>query len=86
MRFRNIQFSSPEADRRVMLPVSFFVMALIWILGVTVLVFIALAVHSSDSFDWDRKRCVIVASLSVLSLVIIPIQLVRYVRQMRASR
>jgi hypothetical protein len=87
MRFRNIQFTSPETDRKVMLPASFFVMLLIWILCVTVLGFIGLAAFSSgDTFVWDTEHKVIVASLSILSVVIIPIQLVRYVRERRALR
>ena len=86
MRFRNIQITSPETDRKVMLPASFFVMLLIWILCVTVLVFIGLAAFSSDTFVWDTQHTVIVASLSILSVVIIPIQLVRYVRERRALR
>ena len=86
MRFRNIQFTSPETDRKVMLPASFFVMLLIWILCVTVLVFIGLAAFSRDTFVWDTEHKLIVASLSILSVVIIPIQLVRYVRERRALR
>jgi hypothetical protein len=86
MRFRNVQFSSPETDRKVMLPVSFFVMALLWVLCATILIFIHLAADSAESFDWEAKHWVIVTALVVLTVVIIPIQLARYVRQMRASR
>ena len=86
MRLRNIQFSSPEADRKVMLSASFFVMVLIWILCVTILAFIGLAALSSDTFVWDTEHWVVVAVLSILSLVIIPIQLVRYVRERKTLR
>ena len=85
-QIRDIQFSSPEADRKVMLVVSFCVMFLLWILCVAILAFIGLAAQSSKTFVWDTKIYVIVALLTLLILLIIPIQLVRYFRQIRASR
>jgi len=86
MRSRNIEFTSPEADRKVMLTVSFFVMLLMWMFFVTLLVCMGRAAFSSETFVWDAVVILIFAALSVLSLVIIPIQLVRYVREWRSLR
>ena len=40
----------PETDRKAMLPASFLVMLLIWMLCVTILVFIGLPAFGSDTF------------------------------------
>jgi hypothetical protein len=87
MRLHNIQFTSPEADRRVMLRVSFAIMGLFWIFCVTMLASVVLAAFSSNDGSYrDTEKAVFITSLSLLSAVIIPIQLVRYVRELRAPR
>ena len=83
---KNIQFSSPETDRRIMLRVSFAFMVLLWLGCVAVLALIGRAAYTDDMFHWDTKRYLVAGCCSVLSLVVIPIQLVRYIREMRASR
>jgi succinate dehydrogenase hydrophobic anchor subunit len=83
---KNIEFSSPETDRRIMLRVSFAFMALLWLFCIAVLALIARAAYTDDMFHWDTKRYLVAGCCSLLSLVVIPIQLARYVRQMRASR
>jgi len=85
MRFRNIQFSAPEADRKVMVRVSFGFMILLWALCISVLTFIGFAAFTNDGFVWDAKNYIIVAGLLLLSLVFIPIQLLRYLREMRGA-
>jgi len=82
-RMQNIQFTSPEADRKVMLPASFIVMALLWLLCITVLVFIAPAAWTDEKFAWTSKLGVAIVVLSFLSLLVIPVQLLGYIRKMR---
>jgi membrane protein YdbS with pleckstrin-like domain len=85
MKIPNIQFTSPEADRKVMLWVSIVLMVLFWI----ILAVICLAMWSSglrDSAYWDATAIAIVTFLSVTVVLLIPFQLVRYFRELRKLR
>jgi membrane protein YdbS with pleckstrin-like domain len=83
-KITNLQFSSPAADRRVMLRVSFALMVLLWLFCIAVLVLLGRAAYTGDVPR--EPRYVVAIVCSVLSVVLIPIQLVRYARQIRASR
>jgi membrane protein YdbS with pleckstrin-like domain len=79
----NIQFTPPEADRRVLLWISIFLMIPFWLL----LAFFCLVFWSGVFTDsWDTKRFVIAVALTALVAFGIPFQLVRYVRELRQLR
>jgi len=79
----NIQFTSQEADRRVLLCISIFLMIPFWLL----LAFFCVVFWSGVFTDsWDTKRFVIVVFLTALVVFGIPFQLVRYVRELRQLR
>ena len=66
-----------------MLWISSVVMVLFWVFCVTVLALIAYAAYADDMFSWDVKRYFVAFSLSILALVVIPFQWVRYFRELR---
>jgi len=85
-RIRNIQLSSTETDRKVMLRVSFVVLILLWLLAVTILIFGWLLQTTDSEFIWDAQRLAPGVLLALLCLFVIPIQLRRYLRELRSLR
>ena len=86
MKIPNIQFTSPEADRRVMLWISIALMIPFWV----VLAFMCVGFwHRVLTETWDTEIFAVAIFLLVLVAVGIPFQLLRYfreLRQLRASR
>ena len=85
-RISNIQLASTETDRKVMLRVSFVVMILLWLLSVVILTFGWLVASTASDFVWDARHLVPGVVLTLLCLLVIPIQLRRYLRELRSLR
>jgi len=85
-RIRNIQLSSTETDRKVMLRVSFVVLILLWLLAVAMLTLGWLLQTTDSKFVWDARHLAPGVLLTLLCLLIIPIQLRRYLRELRSLR
>ena len=85
MKMPNIQFTSPEADRKVMLWISIVLMVVFWIFIAALLTVILLGALAHD-VDWNLRSVAFVAFLSVTVAFLIPFQLVRYFRELRALR
>ena len=81
--FQNIQFSSSETDRKVMLVVSTIFMSLAWLAVAGGLTFALVQKFRPDADDWNTFEIVVVCVLALM-LVIIPFQLARYFREWRA--
>ena len=81
---KNIQISSPETDRKVARPASIIFMVCAWLFMAVFLAWVLYCAHSYDS-PWDVWTYVFVG-IPVLALFIIPIQLVRYIREKRTSQ
>jgi cation transport ATPase len=79
----NIQFTSPEADRKIMLWISIVLMIPFWIILATM----CLGIWNRILTDsWDTEYFAIALFLSVLVVLGIPFQLVRYFRELRKLR
>jgi membrane protein YdbS with pleckstrin-like domain len=77
------QFTSPEADRKVVLWISIGLMIPFWIF----LALMCLALwHEVFTESWDTVVFVIALFLSFLVVVGIPFQLLRYFRELRKLR
>jgi membrane protein YdbS with pleckstrin-like domain len=83
MRIHNIQFSTPEADRKVLLWVSIPLMFLFWVFLAAVLA-VTLKMIFSEEIDWGLLQFAFTIFLAVLVVFLIPFQLVRYIRELRA--
>jgi hypothetical protein len=81
-KFQNIQFSSPETDRKIMLVVSAVFMFLVWIAIVGLCIFSLIQNPPSDGGNWSAGKY-LGGGIVVLMLVLIPIQLWCYFREWR---
>ena len=82
----NIQFTSPEADRKVMLSVSIVLMVLFWVMTAIMCLWFW---HRILTEAGDIVYFALAILMTVLDVLLIPFQLVRYVqelRQLRASK
>jgi hypothetical protein len=84
MRLRNIQFSSPETDRKILAWFSLPLMLLFWVFLTLML---ALNVHRMFRYGVnDSGQIGWTVFIAVLVVVLIPIQVVRYIRSCRGRR
>ncbi|MEY4387026.1 MAG: hypothetical protein RLY20_2309 [Verrucomicrobiota bacterium] len=85
-RVSNIQFTSPENDRSVMLRVSIVAMVLLWIIAAAILTFGWMLASSASDFQWDVKHMATGALLTIVCLLAIPMQIRRYIRELRLQK
>ena len=85
-RIPNLQFKSTEADRKVMLWVSIALMVLFWVMTAVMCLWFW---HRILTEVGDIVHFPLAILMTVLDVLLIPFQLVRYVqelRQLRASK
>ena len=82
-RISNIQLTSPEADRRVMLWISICLMISFWLL---LAYFCLVSWHAVFTDEWDIRRFGMAVSVTVLVVFGIPFQFSRYFRELRVLR
>ena len=79
----NIQFTSPEADRKLMLSVSIVLMVLFWVLT---FIFCLWFWHWILTVVFDPPYFALAILLTVVDVLLIPLKLVRYFQELRKLR
>ena len=77
----NLQFTSPEADRKVMLVISIVMMILFWIFLAAILALLLKQIPYLSALQYT-----IAGFLFIMAFLLIPFQLVRYVQELRKLR
>src|SRR5204863_2515784 len=85
LSMKDIQFSSPETDRKIAWSASVIFMLFAWIFMAAGLVWFMIAGLQPDAGKWSALAYVIVGIFLVV-VVLAPIQLVRYLHERRRQR
>jgi len=81
----NVQLSSRETDRKIAWPASVAFMIVAWLFMAAGLAWFLIAGFRPDAGEWSVWAYVFVG-IFLVAVVLIPIQLVRYFREKRASK
>jgi ABC-type uncharacterized transport system permease subunit len=81
----NVQLSSRETDRKIAWPASVAFMIVAWLFMAAGLAWFLVEGFRSDAGEWSVWAYVLVGIFLVV-VVLVPIQLVRYFREKRASK